>query len=882
MFWRRRSQREQDLERELRAHLELEAEERRGDGLSPDEARLAAWRAFGNLALIQEEVRDLGSWTIWELLLRDVLFAVRALRGSPGFALLAVLTLALGIGANTAIFSMLDTVLLRPLPYPQAGRLVRIRQNEPKLGEIGLGMAPPEFASYRDRTRAFSSLAGYQNQGYDRTGDGDPEHLVVCRATANLFATLQVAPVLGRVFAKEEEHPGAGRVAVLSYAYWQHRYAGDKAIIGRAIRLNEQPYQIIGVMPPGFSFPSTRATPGEPPALWMPLSFTRAQLGDWASSFDTSIVARLRDGVSLQRARDDAERVAQQFQHEHPDIYNRNLVLEADTELWKPYAEPWDRGGNKHLPAALIMLAGAVCLILLIACANVANLLLARAGVRQREISIRRALGASPIRLMRQVFAETSILACAGGAAGCLLAQGLMPAMAMLWASELNLSGIRLDARVLAFTTGLSVLVCLICGAAPAWAAGRADVNEALKQTARQAGPARHHRRTARWLILAEIAGSVVLLISTSLLLRSFAHVLQTALGFDSEHSLLVRTAFNRQRYGRPERRHQAERTIVALLSSLPGVDSVALTTHVPLADERGIGFVIDGQQARGFHWADNALVSADYFRVMGIPLLEGRSFSDTDTPQGPPVAVINRSMAARYWPKVNAVGKRFNWAGRWITVIGVAGDIHVQALDQPIGPMIYNFVYQLESGASPSAVFVIRTRGAGDPRQLASAAQNAIWSVDHGLPILQFSTLHNVVSASLAVRRASLVLAAGFALLALLLSLIGVYGVVSYSMTQRIPELGLRLALGAARGEVIRMVLGEGLRLAACGIVLGLAGAALATSLLSTLLFGVRPLDLLSYTAAVTIAGVASLAASYLPARRAARVDPLIALRYE
>ena len=875
MRWRRHIETERDLERELRAHLELETEERQASGLSAREARFAALRAFGNLTLIRDEVRNLRPWTCWELFLRDLLHALRALRKTPGFTFLAILTLALGIGANTAIFSVLDTVLLRPLPYPHAGRLVRIQQNQPKLGETGLGTAPPEFASYRDRTRAFSGLAGYQSEAYDRTGDGDPEYLVVCRATASLFATLQVAPMLGRVFTTEEERPGAGRAAVLSYSYWQRRYSGDKGVVGRTIRLNERPYRIIGVMPPGFSFPSTPATPSEPPALWMPLFFTSAQLGEWSSSYDTRVVARLRRGVSLEQARHDAERVAQEFQRQHRDIYSGNNRLQAETEAW----QPWDR--DEHLSAALVLLAVAVALILLIACANVANLLLARAGARQRELSVRRALGAGPLRLIGQVFAETSILAFSGGAAGCLAAQGLLRIMAVLWNSELNLRTAHLDARVLAFAIGLSVLTCLICGAASAWAASRPDASEALKQTARQIGPGRHHRRMARLFIVAEIAGSLVLLIGTSLLLRSFVHVLQTPLGFDPEHALLVRTAFNRQRYAIPERRHQAERTIVARLSSLPGVDAVGLTTHVPLADERGIGFVVEGQETRGFHWADNALVSADYFRVMGIPLLEGRSFSDNDTPQAPPVALINRSMAARYWPNQSAVGKRFQWAGRWITVIGVTGDIHVQPLDEPIGPMIYNFVYQMESGASPSAVFVIRTHGA-DPLLLAAAAQKVIWSVDHGLPILRFSTLREVVSASLAVRRASLVLAAGFALLAVLLSLIGVYGVLSYSMSQRIPELGLRLALGATRGEVIRLVLGEGIHLAAWGIPLGVGGALAVEHLFSSLLFAVRPFDPVSFGAAVMITTAASLSASYLPARRAAGVDPLVALRYD
>jgi predicted permease len=347
------------------------------------------------------------------------------------------------------------------------------------------------------------------------------------------------------------------------------------------------------------------------------------------------------------------------------------------------------------------------------------------------------------------------------------------------------------------------------------------------------------------------------------------------------EHALIVRTTFNRQRYASNDRRHQSERTIVARLSSLPGVAAVAVTTHVPLADERQIGFVIDGRPPDEFHWADNALVSGDHFRVIGIPLLRGRTFSDRDTPQSPLEAIVNESMAREYWPNDDPLGKRFKWGGRHLTVIGVVGDIHVEALDKPIGPAVYNSVYQVESGASSSGVFVIRTQGQQDPMRLAAAAQNTIWSVDHALPILGLSTLHQVVSASLAIRRASLSLVGNFALLALVLSLIGIYGVLSHAVTQRTQEMGLRLAIGATPIEITQLVLGEGTRLAGWGIIAGLAASALSGPFISKLLFGVHTLDPISYVAGATILLAVSLLASYLPARRASRVDPIVALRY-
>jgi predicted permease len=874
MRWRRRKDREQDLEREFAAHLEAEAAEQRDTGLPPQEAFYAAHRALGNTTLLKEQTREAWGYTAWETFAKDVLYSVRMIRKSPGFALIAIVTLALGIGANTAMFSVLDSVLLRPLPYQQPERLVRIWQSEPRMSERRLGTAPPEFTAYRDRTRAFASLAGYQPAEYDLTGASEPEHIQGCAASASLFQTLGVSPLIGRVHTAKEELPGAPRVVVLSYRYWRNHYAGNPHVLGRLIRLNEQPYQVIGVMPRGFIFPSTDATPGEPPALWTPLSFTTDQLRDWGSSFDTSIVARLRDGVSLPRARGDVRRVAQQFQREHPNIYSGNIVLDATVERWAP-----DFG--ERVPVILSNLCGAVAFVLLIACANVANLLLARAAARSREISIRRALGASPARLMRQALTETAILTTLGCAAGCAVAWGLIRILETFWTGEMNLRAATLNGPVLLYALGACALTCLLCGFSPAWAVRKPDVNDALKQSAKQSGLSRAQRRLARLFTLSEIACSLVLVIGSGLLLKSFIRVLEVPLGFDPEHALIMRTTLNRQRYP-AQRRHEVERSIAARLSSLPGVAAVGITTHVPLADERQIGFVIDGAPPDEFHWADNALVSGDYFNVMRIPLLAGRTFSDHDTPQSPMAAVINQTMARQYWPGQDPVGKGFKWGGRHITVIGVVGDIHIEALDKPIGPQIYDSLFQIESGASTSGVFLIRTRDPDDPMRLASVAKNAIWSVDHGVPILGYTTLHNVVSTSLMARRVSVSLVCGFALLAIVLSLIGIYGVLSRGVVQRTQEIGIRLAVGARPVEITRLVLQEGLQLATAGIVLGLSMAAFAGSLVSRLLFSVHRFDPLTYVGGCVVILLVSILASYLPARGASRIDPMEALRYE
>ena len=874
MNWLRRRRQEQDLERELRSDLELETAEQEERGIAPEEARYAAQRALGNATLIREDVREMWSWNWAERLAQDIRYASRLLRKNPGFAVVAILTLAVGIGANTAIFSIMDAVLLRPLPYPDAKRLIRIWQSEPRMSEGHLGAAPPEFAAYRDRTRAFSSIAGYQPGSFDFVSEGEAEHIPGYNTTASLFPTLGIEPLLGRTFTEQEELPGAVKVVVLSYKFWRSHYAEDSRVIGKIVRLNEQPYQIVGVMPKGFTFPSTAASPGEPPAVWAPLSFTSHQLNDWASSFDTNIIARLKDRVSLAQAQADVTRVAAQFQQEHPDIYSGNMILAAAADLWSPQF-----GGHTRL--VLPMLSAAVGFLLLIACANIANLLLARAGARQREISIRKALGASGGRLTRQVLTETAILTLSGGIAGCVLACGLLRLMDVASINEINIRAVSIDLRVLLFTFVVCGIACLLCGAAPAWMFRSSGMHDALKQSGRQSGQSRTSRRFARCLVVVEIASCVVVLIGSLLLLRSFIRVLEVPLGFDPGQTLLVRTTLNRQRYS-PDRRHTVERTIEARLAALPGVSGVAVTTHVPLADERQIGFVIDGRPPDEFHWADNALVSGDYFRVMKIPLLRGRTFSDADTAGSPLTAVINQTMARQYWPHEDPIGKGFQWGGRHLTVIGIVGDVHVEALDKPIAPTTYNSVYQVESGATTSGVFIIGTRSGRDPMQLAASAQSVIWPVDRGLPILGFSTLQQVVSSSLAIRRLSLELVGSFALIALLLSLIGIYGVLSYAVARRTQEMGVRLALGAKPIEIKGLVVRDGTRLTALGLVFGVAIGALAAQYISKFLFGVRPFDLVSFGAGVLLLFAAALLASYVPARRAARTDPMVALRYE
>jgi putative ABC transport system permease protein len=864
------------LERELQAHLDMETEERRDTGLTADEARYAARRALGNRTSIQEDVRASWGWTSVDRLAMDLRYAFRQLRKNPAFATIAVVTIALGIGANTAVFSVINAVLLREPPYSEPSRLIRVWQNLPKMGETRLGTSPPDYLDYRDRNRVFSSIAAFSRAAFDLTDAGEAERVEAAQVSSSLFDTLGVPPLLGRTFTVEEEQPGDTPVAVLRYGYWQRRYAGSQQVLGSTLRLNEKLYTIVGVMPPGFAFPSTAASVEEPPALWIPLAFTPKQIADRAADFGTSVIARLKPGVSLDQARADVARVADEFQRENPQIYSGNLRLQT-------IVEPLAAEDAARTQPILFTLAGAVAFVLLIAWSNVANLLLSRAATRQREMALRSALGESKARLIRQLLTESSLLTCLGGALGALLAQLITSAAARLGPEQVpGLGAAEVDVTVLGFTLALSLLTGALCGLAPAFGWSRTNAGEKLKESGRQAGGlSRGSQRMRAALVVLEAASALVLLVCAGLLIRSFVEVLRQPPGFDPNGVLVARTSFNRARYPEANQRHQAERAIAERLAALAGVQQVAVATHLPLADERGIGFRLEGADPHEFHWASNALVSGEYFSTMGIPLLRGRTFNPADTPDTPASAVINETMARGFWPGEDPLGRRILWGGRALTIVGIAGDVRLAGLDEAVTPTVYNSVYQVESGATTSGVFVVRT-GSGDPGGLASAVRETIESVDRGLPVFDIRTMNDIVARSVAARRFVMLLLAAFAGLALVLAVIGLYAVLAYAVAQRTPELGVRLALGAPPARLVMQVLGQGMRLSAGGVFLGVIAAGTAATAMSRLLFGISALDPVVFFAAAALLLTVALAASYVPARRAARVDPLVALRYE
>jgi predicted permease len=874
MHWWQRKQREQDLDRELRTDLDLEAAEQQQSGLSEVEARHAAQRAFGNMALIKEDTRATWGWAWLERLGQDLRYALRTARREPGFATTAIVTLALAIGINTAVFSVIDTVLFRKPPLADPDRLVTLQQKLPKLGDVALGAAPAEYLDYRNHSRTFSSIAGYENEVFDLNGGTEPLHVQAQAVTYTLFSTLGVKPARGRTFSPVEDQPSGAKVTVLSHELWQSRFGGSPQMLGSVVRLNEQPYTIIGIMPAGFEFPLTTASVGEPPALWVPIAFSAKRIQDRAAEFPVHIVARLKPGVSPAQAEQDVRRVADEFQQEHPDIYAGNVRLQVNLD-------PLGARDTARVRPVLLALAGAVVFVLLIACANVTNLLLARAAVRQREMAVRNALGASAQRLIAQLAAEGLLMTSAGAALGCALAHALIKLVAVLWPSFVaGLAQVRIDPTVLVFTLGISILSGFLCSLAPAMSWARPDIGTALKQAGRQ-GASQESRRLRGALVVAETSSAVVLLIGAGLLIHSLVEVLRVPMGFSPDGVLIARTTFNRQRYPAAERRHDSEGQMVDRLAAAPGVVAVGLTTHIPLADDRQIGFVLEGGDENSVRWADNALVSDDYFAAMGIPIVRGRTFGSQDTPQSPASAIVNQSMARHFWPNGDAIGKRILWGGRKLTVVGIAGDVHIKALDSAVNPTIYNYVYQLESGATTSAVFIVRTRNS-DPTSVAPAVREAISSVDRGVPVFDIRTMNQLVARSLTSRRFAAALLSSFAVLALALAVIGLYGVLSYAVAQRTSELGVRFALGATPAQALRLVLTDGLRLTTTGVIIGALLGAVAARAMSRLLFGIQVFDLNAFAIAVTTIVAVALIASYVPARRAARVDPMVALRHE
>jgi putative ABC transport system permease protein len=800
----------------------------------------------------------------------DLRFAARMLAKKPGFTLVAVVALALGIGANTAIFSVVNSVLLEPLPYREPERLMMVWEDATSLGYPRDTPAPANFVDWRDQNSVFEGMAASASETFNITGDGEPEKIEAARVSAGLFRLLGVMPASGRDFAAEEDQPGGERVAVISHGLWQRRYGARPEVVGGTVTLDGEPHTVVGIMPPRFEFPSRGVD------VWVPIALGGEEAASRGNHY-LEVVARLKPGVNPAQAQSDMDAVARRLQELYPD---------TNTGLGVAVVPLHEQLVGEIRPALLILL-GAVGLVLLIACANVANLLLARAAARYREAAVRAALGAGRLRLVRQFLTESLLIAMLGGAAGLLLAFAGLRVLAAFIPEEISLAReISLDPRVLAFTVAISAATGIVFGLVPALQASSPNLNDSLKEGGRDPSAAGKSRARST-LVISEVALALVLLIGAGLLINSFVRLQSVDPGFRSDNLLTMSVVLPDTKYPDASRRAAFYDQTLARVGALPGVESAAVVTRLPLtfkgnANSYSVeGFPEPSPDQRPI--AVTRVISPDYFRAMGIAVLRGRHFTPQDREDSGNVVVVNETFANRYWPGDDPVGKRIKMGSLssdapWLTIVGVAADVRQFELSAPPRPQMYLPYTQLDF-FSPRDL-VVRT--ASDPLALATAVRNEVWAVDPDQPVSNVRTMGSIVAESLARQRFSMLLLAIFAGVALALAAVGIYGVLSYTVTQRTREIGIRMALGAERRDVMRLVVGQGFRLVVIGLAIGIVAALGLSRLMASLLFGVSPSDPATFLAVPAVLAAVALVASYVPARRATRVDPMRALRYE
>ena len=804
-------------------------------------------------------------------LFQDIRYGLRMMAKNPAFTFFVVAVLALGIAGNTAIFSVANAVLVRPLPYRQADRLVMVWEDASSYGFPRDTPAPGNFADWKARNQVFEDMAASSFSGsFNLTGEGNPEEIPGDFVTANLFSVLGARPALGRDFSASDDIPGAPRVVILSQGLFRRRFGSDPQIIGKRIWLNYEKYDVIGVMPRGFQFPD------RDPQLWAPVQFTPAQLANHGNHH-LRVVARLKPGVSLKVANANLAAIAKQLEQENP---SSNAKVGA-------FAVPLREELAGKTRPALLVLIGAVCFVLLIACANVANLLLARASGRRREIAMRLTLGASRTRIARQLLTESLLLAGFAGVAGLILSTFANQFLASLIPAGIApMSGAGVDSNVLVATLIVTVATGILFGILPALRVSGLDLVTSLKQGGRSGIGSGRRLRDA--LVVSEVALAIVLLAGAALMLRSFEKLLHLDPGFRADHVLVVRTPLPRQKYEAFAPRAAFYTSVLTRVARLPGVAAVGYTTWVPLTNSGGAtGISVEGrpQPAPGEIPIPNCrIISDDYIRALGMKLVAGRGLDERDGTAAPPVALINQTMARNLWPGENAIGRRFKQGSYleqspWITIVGIVGDVHQAGLDSPARPEMYLPYLQQDFGFEPEYL-VVRT--IGDPMRIADAVRQQVWAVDKEQPVAGAMPLEDLVGDTLAPRKTQAGLLSGFAFLALLLAALGIYAVLSFAVTQRTQEFGVRMALGAEPSDVLRMILSQGARLFILGAIIGLAAAFALSRTLEHLLYGVSATDPASFTLVTLLLAGITLLACYFPARRAMRVDPMIALRYE
>ncbi|MGH9871745.1 MAG: ABC transporter permease [Pyrinomonadaceae bacterium] len=797
-----------------------------------------------------------------ETLFRDIRYGVRSLLKRPGFTAIALVALALGIGANTAIFSLVNAVLLRPLPFAEPDRLVWVWGNI-KSGGNRASVSPPDFLDYRQQNNTFEEFAASLPLRLNYTGGDEPERLEASGVTGNYFQALGAKPAFGRTFLLENEKPGNDQVAVLSYSLWQKRFAGDPAIINKTITLDGRSCAVLGVMPPDFSMP--RAAD-----VWVPINFDIDPEMKMRGAHFLRPIGKLKAGVTMAQAQADTDAIARRLEEQFPESNSGwNLRLVSLREQLVGNTRP-----------TLFILFGAVGFVLLIACANVANLLLVRAAGRQKEIAVRTALGAGRWRIVRQMITESVLLSLVGGALGTLLALWGVEALVALSAESLpSTAQVGIDANVLGFTLLVSVLTGVLFGLAPAVRTMKLNLSESLKEGGRSGSEGAHRNRTRSVLVVIESAVAVVLLIGAGLLVRSLLRLQDTSPGFDARNVLTMGVNLPRAKYDNPEKSASFFAELESRVAGLPGVEAVGFVSELPLSGQlNDMPYTVEGRPPVSIDQAfdsDFRRVNTNYFKALRIPFLRGRNFTEQEVRQGAQVVIISELLARQVFPNEEPLGKRLIMAfGSTFEIIGIVGDIRDRALESNPAAAMYMPVY-------PSSTNVI-IRSKGDPASLAAAVRKEVWQIDPNQPVANVRTMEQWLERAVAGPRYRTTLLGLFALVALALASTGIYGVMSYSVSQRTHEIGVRMALGARRLDVLRLVVRQGMTLVIVGVALGLAGAFALTRLMATLLFGVTAKDPFTFVAVAALLTLVAFVACYLPARRATKVDPLVALRYE
>ena len=811
--------------------------------------------------------------SVMDSTIRDIRLALRGFAKKRAFTAIAVLTLALGIGANTAIFSVVNAVLLRPLPVKEPDRLMTFWHSAPSKGLKHVDLNDAMFAYYRDRTRVFESMAAYESGEFALTGSGKPEVVPGAIVTFNYFNVLGREPLYGRTFTAQEDTPGSNHVALLSYALWQRRFGGNRNIIGQSINLDNTPTTVVGIMPPDFDFPdpAERANSSGHMQLWVPKGLDPQDLNSW----NLSVVGRLKPGATADDAHKEIDALYQGFNAEYGPRLGAGALGSSVTTIFLPL----QRHIVGEVRRPLFILLGAIGLVLLVACANLTNLLLARAASRRRELAVRQCLGASALRIARQTLTESLLLSFFGTMVGVLMAVWIVTALKSLMSSQIpHVETARIDATVLLFTMAIMLLTGVLCGLAPALRAARINLQDAIKEGAR-GSTSGSNKRLNNAFVVSQLALSLVLLIGAALFLQSFRNLLSVNPGFRAENVLMARLALPEQKYKDKAATESFYEQLRRNVSGIPGVQAAELCQVVPFSgDGQGGPFTVEGFEEQQWKVAWLRSSTPGYFAAMGMPILKGRGFETTDTDKSQPIAIVDETLARMYSPEGDLLGKRIRLGdGPWLTIVGVVPNVKNRKLDEEAWPYIYRPYSQW---IRRETMLVVRS--SVDPTTIVSSIRQELAKLDPELPLANVSTVQQAMDRSLVTTRLTNSLLAGFAATALLLALMGIYGVMSLNVANRRNEFGIRLALGAQRANVLRMLLAQGLRLAIVGVALGLLAAIGFTRLLKGLLFGISASDPLTFVViAVLLVGVALLAC-WIPARRATRVDPLEALRYE